>query len=96
VTALQRVRAPSTAAALRIALRRLAATGDALERRYDLDAAGAAVETFAAAARTRARAAEAIRDRRPTAARRLFVTARTIEVRARMLAIDLGEHCPPR
>lgn len=67
-----------------------------LERRYHLDASGAAVETFAAEARTRARAAEAIRDRRPTAARRLFVKARTIEVRARMLAAALGEQCPPR
>jgi hypothetical protein len=96
VTALVRVRAPSTAAALRVALRRLAATGEALERRYHLAAARPAVEAFAAAARTRARAAEAIGDRRPTAARRLFVTARTIDLRARMLAADLAEHCPPQ
>ncbi|HLM34525.1 MAG TPA: hypothetical protein VK278_01980 [Gaiellaceae bacterium] len=94
VTALQRTRAPVTAAALRSRIRRLAATGDALRRRYHLAAARAAVDAFAAAARSRARAAEAIRDRRPTAARRLFVTARTIDVRAQMLARDLAEHCP--
>ena len=95
VTALQRSRAPVTAAALRSRIRRLAATGDALRRRYHPAAARAAVDAFAAAARTRARA-EAIRDRRPTAARRLFVTARTIDVRAQMLARDLAEQCPPQ
>jgi len=94
VTALVRGRAPVTAAALRSALERLAETRDRLARRYHLAGAGAAVDAFAAAARTRARAAEAIRDRRPTAARRLFVTARTIDVRAQMLARDLAEHCP--
>src|SRR5215212_4132262 len=91
VTALQRARAPVTAAALRSTIRRLAATGDALQRRYQLSEARAAVDAFAAAARTRARAAEAIRDRRPTAARRLFITARTIDVRAQMLARALAE-----
>src|SRR5215204_1080401 len=85
---------PARRAALRSRIRRLAATGDALRRRYHLAAARAAVDAFAAAARSRARAAEAIRDRRPTAARRLFVTARTIDVRAQMLARDLAEHCP--
>jgi hypothetical protein len=96
VTALERARAPVTAAALHSTIARLAATGAALRRRYHLPGAGAAVDAFAAAARTRARAAEAIRDSRPTAARRLFVTARRIDVRAQMLASDLAEHCPPQ
>ena len=93
VTALQRARAPVTAAALRSTIARIAATGAVLRRRYHLTKA-AAVDAFAAAARTRARAAAAIRDRRLTAARRLFVTARTIDVRAQMLARDLADRCP--
>ena len=93
VTALQRGRVPSTAADLRQTLRRLAAAGAALERVYGLADVGATVDALAAAARTRARAAEAIRDRRPTAARRLFVSARTVDLRAQMLARDLAERC---
>src|SRR5215210_7452171 len=95
VTALQRGNVPATATGLRRTIRRLTETGNTLERRYALEGTRAAVDVLAAAARTRARAAAAVRDRRPTAARRLFVTARMIDVRAQMLARGLADRCPP-
>src|SRR3954447_13752852 len=90
VTRLERARVPATSADLRAALRRLARTGRTLELRFELQGVDDVVAAFAAAARLRTAATRALQDRRATAARLLFVSARTFDTRARMLAADLA------
>jgi hypothetical protein len=94
VARLERGVAPPTTADLRTELRRLAATGRTLERRYALDGVDDVVAAFAAATRLRAAATEAVGDRRTTGARRLFTSARTLDLRGRELAADLAGRCP--
>jgi hypothetical protein len=92
IDGLRRVRVPDTTRDRRRIVRRLARTAHELHTRFGLDAAPAA-ELYAAVARVRQEGAHAIRDGRPLAGRRLFVRARTLELRAEALARDLVTQC---
>jgi hypothetical protein len=69
---------------------RVAATARELRNHYGVDP-GPAAQGYAAVIRVRLAARRAIGDGRPTAARRLFASARLVELRADALSADL---CP--